>query len=478
MALPNTHIGPEGIGDLLRGRKKLFFAGIGGVSMNSLASVSRLRGYEVAGYDRTPSEITARLERAGITVYYEADAAHVKDADALVYTVAMPETNPEYAWAKEHGIPLISRADYLGWLMTGYGVRIGASGTHGKSTTTGMLCRILTTAGVDPTVLNGAPLLQTGAVDRIGGHDFFAFEACEYMDSFLDFQPTTAIVLNIDLDHVDYFHSMDQLRGSFAKFANLTGTGGLAVLNADDENCRIIRPMCVCRTVTFGRNNPAADYTSVNERTDGGYPSFDIAHGGEILGHVTLRIPGEHNIANAAAAFAACAENGIDPAKIAEGLCQYAGIGRRMERVCRTAGGADVYSDYAHHPTEIAVTLKGARAICRGRLRVVFQPHTFSRTAELFDGFADAFAGSGADEVVLCDIYPARETNIYGVSSEGLAKAIAERGTRAFRAESFEAAADCMTRDAGPDDLVIVMGAGDVIRVAEILKEREKRITN
>ena len=478
MALPNTHIGPEGIERLLRGKNKLFFAGIGGVSMNSLASVSHLRGFDVSGYDRTPSEITERLERAGIPVYYEADAAHVEDADALIYTVAMPETNPEYAWAKEHGIPLISRADYLGWLMTGYGVRIGVSGTHGKSTTTGMVCRILTEAGVDPTVLNGAPLVQTGAVDRIGGHDFFAFEACEYMDSFLDFQPTTAIVLNIERDHVDYFHSMDQLRGSFAKFANLTGAGGLAVLNADDANCMIVREMCVCRTVTFGRNNPAADYSSANERTESGYPAFDIVRGGEVLGHVTLRIPGEHNIANAAAAFAACAENGIDPEQIARGLCIYEGIGRRMERVCRTAGGAAVYSDYAHHPTEIAVTLRGARAICRGRLRVVFQPHTFSRTAELFDGFVGAFADSGADEVILCDIYPARETNIYGVTSAGLAEAIAAKGKRAIRAESFEAAADIMDRDAAPDDLVIVMGAGDVIRVAEILKERETQNQN
>ncbi len=475
MALPNTHIGPEGITSLLAGKKKLFFAGIGGVSMNSLAAVSHLRGYEVAGYDRTLSEITRRLEKMGIAVYYEADEAHVYDADALIYTVAMPETNPEYAWAKAHGIPLISRADYLGWLMTGYRVRIGVSGTHGKSTTTGMLCRILTSAGVDPTVLNGAPLLETGTFDRIGGHDYFAFEACEYMDSFLDFQPTTAIVLNIELDHVDYFHSMDQLRGSFVKFTDLTGQDGLAVLNADDANCRMIRSECACRTVTFGRENPEADYSSANERTEGGYPSFDVVRAGKTLGHVTLKIPGEHNIANAVAAFAACAENGIDPGMIAEGLSLYEGIGRRMERVCGTSGGAAVYADYAHHPTEISVTLKGARAICRGRLRVVFQPHTFSRTAELFDGFVEGFANSGADEVILCDIYPARETNIYGVTSEGLAEAIAAKGTHASRAESFEAAAERMDRDAEADDLVIVMGAGDVIRVAEILRARNKK---
>ena len=469
MSLPNTHFGPDGIGRILDGKKKIFFAGIGGVSMNSLAVLAKRRGFDVSGYDRTPSSITARLEKAGIPVYYTADEAHVYDADALVYTVAMAQTNPEYAWSKEHGVPLISRADFLGWIMTDYGERIGVSGTHGKSTTTGMICRILSHAGADPTVLNGAPLKETGTVDRIGSKAFFAFEACEYMDSFLDFQPTTAVILNIDRDHVDYFSSLDQLRGSFTRFASICGKDGLAVLNADDENCRIIRPSLPCRTVTFSRLSAEADYSSARESSRGGYPSFDIAHGGEIVAHVDLKIPGEHNIANGLAAFAAAVENGIDPASAAEGLSSYAGIARRMEKLCVTKSGASVYSDYAHHPTEIAATLKGAAAICPGKLRVVFQPHTYSCTAELFDGFVSAFADSGAEEVVFCDIYAARETNVYGVSSEQLAEAVAGKGKPAVRAASFDEAARLLLDRSRSGDMIVVMGAGDVEKVGDIL---------
>jgi UDP-N-acetylmuramate--alanine ligase len=474
MALPNTHHGPFGIETILKGKHNLFFAGIGGVSMNSLAFLSKKRGFTVSGYDRTPSPITARLEKAGISVYYEADAEHVRNADALIYTVAMPESNPEYAWAKEHGIPLISRADFLGWIMTGYKTRIGVSGTHGKSTTTGMICRILTHAGADPTVLNGAPLKETGAVDRIGAHDYFVFEACEYMDSFLDFQPTAAVVTNIELEHVDYFSSIEQIRHSFASFIGLTGKNGLAVLNLDDENSRLILPGLPCRAVTFSRGSTGADYVSVNETSRGGYPSFDIAKGGTVVAHVDLRIPGEHNISDSLAAFAASVESGADPAKAAEGLSSYEGISRRMEKICETGNGALVYSDYAHHPTEIAATLKGAKAICPGKLRVVFQPHTYSRTAELFDHFAAAFAESGAEEVIFCDIYAARETNVYGVSSEQLAEEVSRRGKPAMRASSFEEAARTAEERSGPGDMILVMGAGDVEKVAEILLQRSK----
>ncbi|MBE6723992.1 MAG: UDP-N-acetylmuramate--L-alanine ligase [Ruminococcaceae bacterium] len=471
MALPNTHFGPFGIETILRNKHNLFFAGIGGVSMNSLAILAQKRGFSVSGYDRAPSAITARLESCGIPVYYEADAAHVKDADALVYTVAMPETNPEYAWARERGIPLISRADFLGWLMTGYKRRIGVSGTHGKSTTTGMLSKILTCAGVDPTVLNGAPLRETGTVDRIGAHDFFAFEACEYMDSFLDFQPTLAVILNIELDHVDYFPSIEAIRASFLKFAGLTGPDGIAVLNLDDENCRLIQRDLPCRAVTFSRLDPGADYSSANEDLSTGYPAFDIRRNGETIARAQLRIPGEHNISNALAAFAASVEYGIDPDAAAEGLSAYEGIARRMEKLCVTKRGAEVYSDYAHHPTEIAATLKGARAVCRGKLRVVFQPHTYSRTAELFDGFVSAFAESGADEVLFCDIYAARETNTYGVSSAQLADAVTERGKPASFAPSFEEAARIADEASREGDMILVMGAGDVEKVGVLLKE-------
>jgi len=475
MALPNTHFGAEKIAALLDGKKNLFFAGIGGVSMNALAHISHLRGYRVSGYDRTPSEITENLEKMGVTVFYEADEAHVKDCDALIYTVAMPETNPEYAYASSHGIPLISRADFLGYLMMGYQNRVGVSGCHGKSTTTGMIAHIMTKAGVDPTAFNGATMKDTGSVDRIGGHDHFVFEACEYMDSFLDFNPTVSVVLNIELDHVDYFKSIDQMRASFTSFMNITGRDGHAVYNLNDENCRKAALGYCGNPVSFARNNDAADYYSANEAVNDGFSTFDLVEkaSGKAI-RVTLAIPGEQMIDDALAAFAACRVSGLDGEAIADGLSDYGGVCRRMEKLCTTAKGAVLYSDYAHHPTEIETTLKSARAMCKKKLRVVFQPHTFSRTAKLFDDFVRVFSESGADEVLLCDIYPARETNIYGVTSAALMGLIGKNGKKCRLAKDFADAAARMDEAAEDGDFIVVMGAGDVIEIADILVKKYK----
>lgn len=471
MALPNTHFGPAGIKSILAGKSNLFFAGIGGVSMNSLAHISHLRGYKVSGYDRSPSALTKKLEDIGIVVYFESDESHMEGIDALIYTVAMPENNPEYAYAKKNGIPVISRADYLGFIMSDYTHRIGISGTHGKSTTTGMIARIMSYAKADPTVLCGAPLIETGTVDIIGGHEYFAFEACEYMDSFLDFYPTIAVVLNIELDHIDYFPSIDAIRESFVKFMNITGEDGYAVINADDENCLIAVRKYAGNCVTFARNNHEAMYFSENETFSDGYPEFDVVSRDGSSTHVKLSVPGEHNISNALASFAACALCGIPFTKVAEGLESYKGVSRRMEKICRTSDGAEVYSDYAHHPTEIAVTLSGAEKLCRGKLHVIFQPHTFSRTHELFDDFVKAFAESDADEITLIDIYPAREENIYGITSSMLSEKLSSLGKKSHTAASFADAAEYAVSSASDSDMIIVMGAGDVIRVAEIIKE-------
>ncbi len=471
MALPNTHFGADYIKGLLGGKKKIFFDGIGGISMNSLAHISHLMGHTVSGYDRSESNITRKLESMGIKVYYETSSEHIKDCDAIVYTVAMPESNPEYVYAGEHSIPRISRADFLGYIMTGFQNRIGVSGTHGKSTTTGMISRILSNAGVFPTVFNGAPMKESGTVDIIGKHDYFVFEACEYMDSFLDFNPSVAVVLNIELDHVDYFKSMEQIINSFSAFMNITGENGYAVVNLNDQNCLKAASQYKGHLISFGRNNSAADYYSANELEHGGYPVFDIMSNGKAIAHVSLKIPGEHNISDALAAFTAAVVSGIPASTAAEGLSLYEGLCRRMEKICITSHGAALYTDYAHHPTEIAATLKGARKICAGKLNVVFQPHTFSRTAELFDNFVTAFADSDADEVVLCDIYPARETNVYGVSSDMLAEKIAARGKKCSVIHSFNEAAAYADQISATNDMILVMGAGDVIEVSDILKK-------
>lgn len=471
MSLPNTHHGYDEIAAILKNKKKLFFDGIGGVSMNSLAHISSLRGYEVSGYDRTPSDITRKLENMGVKVYYEPDEEHVHDCDALIYTVAMPETNPEYAYARSHGIPLISRADFLGYIMKDYAERIGISGTHGKSTTTGMIAHILSSAGKNPTVSGGAALVETGDVDMIGGHDTFVFEACEYMDSFLDFNPTVAVVLNIEMDHVDYFKSMEQMRASYTSFMSIPGCR-VSIINICDKNCVAAAAGASSEAVTFGRNTAEADYCSANESISGGYPEFDVFSHGEMLAHIALQLPGEHNIADSLAAFAACSAVGLTPDEIAAGISSYRGIRRRMEFICETISGARVFSDYAHHPTEISVTLRGACAITKGKLRVLFQPHTYSRTAELFDGFVSALSSSGASEVVLCPIYAARETNVYGISSDSLADSVSASGTPCFSCPDIDSAARRLLNDCGDGDTVIIMGAGDVIKATSVFTDK------
>ncbi len=469
MALPNTHLGPEKIASILNGKKNLFFDGIGGISMNSLAHISALRGHTVAGYDRSPSPITKRLEEAGITVYYEPDEAHMVGCDALIYTVAMSQDNPEYRYAGTHKIPRISRSDYLGYIMSGYEERIGVSGTHGKSTTTGMIARILSWADTDPTVFNGAELKEIGTVDRIGANRFFAFEACEYMDSFLDFCPTIAVVLNIELDHVDYFPSLAAIKRSFSAFMNKTSPNGYAVINANDPECLEAAEAYTGHLVTFGNRNPLADYWSTEITTDHGKASFDVMHGTEKLARVHLQIPGKHNISDALAAFAACHICGIDPEIIAQGLGAYEGICRRMEHIGDTREGAVVYSDYAHHPTEIEATLSGAASMGYSPLTAVFQPHTYSRTAQFFDTFVRSLGDSKADEIILCDIYAAREENIYAVTSEQLANAVQAAGKKCTVIPDFsEAAAYC--RQVTPNGgMILIMGAGDVNAIGPLL---------
>lgn len=471
MSLPNTHFGAERIASLVEGGgKNIFFAGIGGISMCSLAYISRLRGHTVSGYDRTPSKITRDLEASGIPVYYENDERHVDGADILVYTVAIPEDTPEYKTALERGIPCISRADYLGYLMSGYRESIGISGMHGKSTTTSMVEKIFTTAHRDPTVSCGAVMNDTGSAHRIGGDDTFIFEACEYMDSFLDFYPTTAVILNIEMDHVDYFHSMEQIEESYSKFAAKTGPDGYAVVNIGDDNVMRAVSDYKGHLVTFGVERPDADYSAEKITFDKGCGRFDIYHRGEKLCHVRLGVFGAHSVSDALAAAAAAHISGISPEAIADGLSAYEGAARRMEYCGKSKSGADVFSDYAHHPTEILTTAKAASNMGYNRVVCVFQPHTYSRTKELFDDFSDALADSGAAEVVLSKIYSARETDTLGVSSQLLAASIRKTGKKAICFEDFTDIASYLKETTREGDMILIMGAGDIPAVIELIK--------
>lgn len=461
MALPNTHFGPSYIASLFTEKKRVFFDGIGGISMCSLAQITKRRGHEVSGYDRTPSKLTRSLEADGITVSYDALPSNVEDADVLVYTVAIPGDDPQYVRAGERGIPRISRADYLGYLMSGYKSRIGVSGTHGKSTTTAMLDCIFAKAGLNPTVSCGAVMLEEGSAHRIGAEDFFIFEACEYMDSFLDFCPTAALILNVELDHVDYFKSIEQVVSSFGSFADRCGPYGVAVVNADDKNAVRSVDGFRGRKVTFSRLDPTADFYAADVTFNSGRSSYTVMHGGKALCRVEPASYGDHAVTDSLAAFATAYTNGVEAQAIADALATFGGVSRRMELCGKTESGADVYSDYAHHPTEIATTLKTAAGIGYDRVICAFQPHTYSRTANFFDDFARVLAGSGC-EIILTEIYSARETCTGGVSSALLCDRIKDFGGEAAYVPDLGDLADYIAAKARSGDMVILMGAGDI----------------
>lgn len=476
MSVVNTHEGPTRLSAYAAAAGSVFFIGIGGVMMSSLAYLTARAGHAVCGSDRAPSPVTARLEAAGIPVFYHHDAANLPaDCGLVVYTVAISGDNPEYVAARERHIPCVSRADYLGWLMTAYKNRVGVAGMHGKSTCTSMCARLFMDAEADPTVLIGAEYRPLGGAFRLGGQEHFIFEACEYMDSFLDFQPTVAILLGAEWEHVDYFKSLAQIQDSFAAFAGLTGSGGVTVVNADDETVsraagRALSAGKTGRVITFSTKHREADFFADRICLRGGLPCFRLMAEGEDWGEVQLSVPGLHQVYNALAAAAAARVCGLEWVPILHGLARFEGVSRRMEYRGQI-GGAAVYDDYGHHPTEIRATLDGAAALCGthpdgtpGELICVFQPHTYSRTARLYPDFLTAFGR--ASRVFLIDIYAARETDTLGVSSAGLA---ADLGDRASYCPSPAQAAAAVRAVARPGDVVVVMGAGDVVKVSEAL---------
>lgn len=433
--------------------------------MSSLAHISKKRGYRVGGSDRARSGLTERLEAEGIEIFYTHSADNLEGYDAVVYTVAISADNPEYVRARERGILCVSRADYLGFVMTGYRRRIGISGMHGKSTCTSMCAYTLIKGNADPTVLSGAELPLMGGAYTVGGEDIFLFEACEYMDSFLDFNPTVAVVLNIEMDHVDYFKSIEQIKSSYARFVELTGEDGIAVYNADDENVCAALSEHKGRRISFAVENRDAELRAVNLSEHNGRYSFDAVENGEPFCHIELSVTGRHNVYNALAAIAVCRLCGLDRQSIEKGLGDFSGASRRMEKKGEI-NGAPVYDDYGHHPTEVETTLRGAlgNRAEGGRLFCLFQPHTYSRTHALLEDFARALRV--ADRVLVSDIYAARETDTLGVSSDLLAERI---GDRAEACHSFSEAAEILTKELTEQDTAVVMGAGDIYKVFDLL---------
>lgn len=443
------------------------FIGIGGISMSGLAEILMKEGFTVSGSDNKESSLTDHLTDKGAVIFYGQKASNIIDGiNVVVYTAAIHEDNEEFMEAKRQGLPMLSRAELLGQLMTNYDTPIAVSGTHGKTTTTSMLSHIFLAGDMDPTISVGGILKAIHGNIRVGSSGLFVTEACEYTNSFLHFFPKISVILNIDADHLDFFKDLDDIRHSFRLFAELLPEDGTLVINGDIENLSYITDGLACRVVTFGRE-ASLDYSASDIQYDEqGNASFDLIRHGIPSGHVTLSVGGEHNVYNALSAIAVADLLGVSAETIQEGLLSFHGTDRRFEYKGEF-NGITVIDDYAHHPTEIEATLKSAAHYPHRELWCIFQPHTYTRTKALFDEFAQAL--SHTDHLILADIYAARETDTLGISSEQLARAPASYGCDAIYLPSFDEIEKYVRDHCQSGDLLITMGAGDVVNIGEDL---------
>ena len=448
--------------EILRSDAPIHLIGIGGVSMRALAKMLKNMGANVRGSDRDSSIYTLQLDEQGIPVAIGHRPDNVRDAGLIIRTAAIHDDNPEIAAARAAGIPVISRAEAWGFIMAHYSKVVCISGTHGKTSTTAMIATFTQSAQLDPTVMVGGDLPSIGGTLRIGEGDLFVAEACEYQNSFLSFRPTVSVILNIDRDHLDFFKDTDDIIASFRSFAQLTPENGVVIINGDDNNCRRAVEGLDRKVLTFGFSE-SCNVRAINTELQDGLFCCDVVHDGNLYCRMKLRVPGQHNLLNALASAAVAIHLGVPSDDFAKGIGAYNGVGRRFE-FKKNWREAKVYVVYAPPPTEITAALKAALDLKPNRVICVFQPHTYSRTVSLLDDFAGALAY--ADNIILCPIFAARETNTYGVSSQDLA----DRIPGAVVANDLRHAAQLLEELVQPGDLIFTMGAGDVNRIAQYLK--------
>lgn len=450
---------------------KVHFIGIGGISMSGLAVILQRNGFSVSGSDAHLSPTTEKLAEKGIRIYEGNLASNLNDRpDVIVYTAAIHTDNPEFARAEALGIPMITRAELLGQIMKNYRTSIGVSGTHGKTTSTSMLTHVLLNAALKPTISVGGMLNRIGGNIHVEDGSVFLTEACEYTNSFLSLHPTMELILNIEADHLDFFKDIDDIRNSFHEYMKLLPEDGTLIINSSIRDLAALTDDLVCRSITtYGMDPAISDYSCSDLSPDhfGCYQFKVVAKNSPMNGrYVQLHVPGVHNVENALAVIAASVQLGIAPDLISSSLAEYTGTDRRFQKKGEL-NGVTIIDDYAHHPQEIAATLNAARNYPHKKLWVVFQPHTYSRTKALFNAFAAAL--SAADEVILAKIYPARETDTLGMDSAQLSKAIAALGTPSCSFETFAEIEDFVLSHCAPGDLLITMGAGDVVNIGEEL---------
>ena len=447
----------------------IHFIGIGGISMSGLAEILLEEGFTVSGSDAKESPLTKKLESEGAVIHYGQCAENITDdINCVVYTAAINKSNPELMEAVGKKIPMLTRAELLGQLMKNYDTPIAVSGTHGKTTTTSMISEVLLAADMDPTISVGGILKTIGGNIRVGKSGNFITEACEYTNSFLHFYPKISVILNIEEDHLDFFKDLEDIRHSFHQFSALLPSDGTLIINGDIKDYQEIYEGLDCNVITYG-SSAEFDYSASEIQYDEkGFVSFELLKHNTSCGRVQLSVTGDHNVSNALAAIATAELLGIPMDTIRKGLLSFSGTDRRFEYK-GTFNGVTVVDDYAHHPTEIAATLKAAQHYPHNEIWCVFQPHTYTRTKAFFHEFAEAL--SHTDHLVLADIYAARETDTLGISSSDLAKEAAKLGTDTHYYPSFAEIEAFLKENCKSGDLLITMGAGDVVKIGEdILK--------
>ena len=443
------------------------FIGIGGISMSGLAEILIKEGFKITGSDMKASEITRTLEDMGAFVYIGQRASNIDDKpDLVVYTAAIHQDNEEFKACVDAGVPMLTRAELLGQIMDNYKFSVAVSGTHGKTTTTSMLSHIFIEADVDPTISVGGMLDAIGGNIRVGHSEYFVTEACEYTNSYHKFFPDTSIILNVDADHLDFFKDIDEIIESFHTFAgNLKDTGTL-VVNGDMDSFDKVTKDLGCSIITFGESDKIDYYPTDIETDDNGHISFTAVRKGKALGKVSLNVGGVHNVTNALSAIAVAIHYGIDFDTCVAGLASFAGAKRRFEKKGERMG-VTVIDDYAHHPTEIKATLKTAKKMVKNELWLVFQPHTYTRTKALFNEFVDAL--TLADHIVIADIYAAREKDTGLVHASDLRDELIKKGKDAHYFPTFDEIENFLLKNCKKNDLLITMGAGDVVNIGEQL---------
>lgn len=449
--------------DILSKIKNVHFIGIGGSGMCPLAEILHAENYNITGSDISEGDTLDRIRSYGIKVYMGHKAENIDGAELVVYTSAVKSDNPELVAAQSKGIPTVERCEMLGLISDRYKKSVAVAGTHGKTTTTGMLTQVLVGSGYDPTAVIGGRLPFIGGNGRVGNSEVMVCEACEYVDSFLELHPAISIILNVDADHLDYFKDLNGIKRSFKQFVSQTTE--LLVVNGDDENSRDVAAESGLKKLYFGFGSHN-DYYAENITTmPGARQRFDLMHDGEKLATVTLSVPGKHNVLNALACAAVASYLGDDGEKIAKNLGSFKGVHRRFEILGKKCG-ITVADDFAHHPTELTATLSAAMSMGFKNVWAVFQPHTYSRTAMLLDDFAKAL--SIPDKVVLSEILPVREVNTYNIYSKDLADKI--DGCVWFK--TFEEISDYVCEKAGEGDLIITLGGGNVYMCANMIYKK------